>query len=203
MGAIFIPELSRVGFKLLDFGIAVSIETEERYGDHWQPPPKGQSIPGDVAAPTAFATDSLGLTGRGYGTLAFMAPEQSQSRLGKIGTHTDVFSVGATLYWCLVGSVLLGGSFDDYAKRLCDVTTEAAPARVTESAAPQAAKTLVVEMLAKAVRKVPKERFQTAEEMSIAVSAAMKANEAAPKADVTAASSATSATAVVAGGDNT
>ena len=96
---------------------------------------------------------------------------------------------------------------DDYAKRLCDVATQAAPACVTESAAPQAAKTLVVEMLAKAVRKIPKERFQTAEEMSVAVCAAMKANEAAPKADVsseslaTAASSAAaaSAAAVVAG----
>ena len=47
------------------------------------------------------------MSGRGYGTLAFMAPEQSKVVVGKIGTYTDVFAVGATLHWCLTGQPLL------------------------------------------------------------------------------------------------
>ena len=175
IGVIFIPELRRVGCKLLDFGIAVSMESVERYGQHWEPP-TDDTISGAFASPTDFATDPVG-QGRGYGTVMFMAPEQSRSSVGKIGTYTDVFGVGSTLHWCLTGSVLLGGSMEDYDKRLCDVKVEAAPALITEKTVTPAVKTLVVELLAKAVRKRPKERFQTAEEMRVAVLAATRAHE--------------------------
>ena len=166
-----------MGCKLLDFGIAVSMKSVERYGEHWEPPPAEEAISGAFASPTDFATDGIGLRGRGYGTAAFMAPEQSSSRLGKIGTYTDVFGVGATLHWCLTGSVLLGGDMKDYIKRLCDVAVSAIPALVTESTVNAEAKILVVELLSKATRKRPKERFQTAEEMRVAVLAATQANQ--------------------------
>lgn len=203
VGVVFIPELGRVGCKLLDFGIAVSMQSVERYGEHWVPPPPEETISGAFASPTDFATDGIGLRGRGYGTPAFMAPEQSSSRLGKIGTYTDVFGVGATLHWCLTGSVLLGGDMGDYSRRLCDVKVEAAPALVTESSVSAEAKTLVVELLSKATRKRPKERFQTAEEMRVAVLAAVRANQtsATIKADEATATAASTAAASDDNGD--
>lgn len=42
-------------------------------------------------------------TGTILGTPGFMSPEQAQARRADIGTHSDVFSLGALLYWLLTG----------------------------------------------------------------------------------------------------
>lgn len=42
-------------------------------------------------------------TGTIMGTPGFMSPEQAEARRGDIGTHSDVFSLGALFYWLLTG----------------------------------------------------------------------------------------------------
>jgi eukaryotic-like serine/threonine-protein kinase len=42
-------------------------------------------------------------SGMVMGTPQFMAPEQAAGRVAELGTHTDVFSLGAIFYWLLVG----------------------------------------------------------------------------------------------------
>ena len=52
----------------------------------------------------AAEVERLSLTGDVLGTPEFMAPEQIDSRSGTIGAHTDVYGLGATLYFLLAGS---------------------------------------------------------------------------------------------------
>lgn len=61
---------------LIDFGIAC---IRDAWGDEREPP-------GSVS-----------------GTLEFMAPEQARGETARIGPRTDVFALGATLYFLLVG----------------------------------------------------------------------------------------------------
>jgi serine/threonine protein kinase len=49
------------------------------------------------------ASDSSTRTGQMVGTPAFMAPEQARGRSEEIGTHTDVWAVGATMFTSLTG----------------------------------------------------------------------------------------------------
>ena len=42
----------------------------------------------------------------------FSAPEQIQGRVDRIGTHTDIYSVGASLYYALTGK-LYSNNFDE------------------------------------------------------------------------------------------
>jgi predicted Ser/Thr protein kinase len=55
----------------------------------------------------AWSDESSGLTG---GTPAFMAPEQASGRQDQIGPQTDVFGLGAALYFLLTGQPLYEGS---------------------------------------------------------------------------------------------
>jgi len=47
--------------------------------------------------------DAAALTTSIVGTPGYMAPEQAQGQSGLIGPQTDVYGLGATLYWCLSG----------------------------------------------------------------------------------------------------
>src|SRR5439155_26194546 len=42
-------------------------------------------------------------TGKALGTPAYMSPEQAAGRLDQLGPHSDVYSLGATLYHLLTG----------------------------------------------------------------------------------------------------
>jgi len=58
-----------------------------------------------VASVRTAASEDAAITQSGFalGTPAFMAPEQARGRRGQLDARTDVWAVGATLYWCLTG----------------------------------------------------------------------------------------------------
>jgi serine/threonine protein kinase/tetratricopeptide (TPR) repeat protein len=43
------------------------------------------------------------IRGRGFGTPGFMSPEQAEGRIDELGPASDVYSLGATLYYVLAG----------------------------------------------------------------------------------------------------
>jgi serine/threonine protein kinase len=78
---IFLDERGITTVKILDFGIAKLLETH--------PASKGPSIT---------------QAGMVMGTPYTIAPEQAAGRPDQIGPHTDIYSLGAILYWMLAGA---------------------------------------------------------------------------------------------------
>lgn len=55
------------------------------------------------AAPSASASTEMGI---GMGTPAFMAPEQARGRWDEVDGRSDIWSVGATMFWMLSGTTV-------------------------------------------------------------------------------------------------
>ena len=51
----------------------------------------------------ASAETTITQSGMALGTPAFMAPEQARGQQAELDARTDVWAVGATLFWCLTG----------------------------------------------------------------------------------------------------
>ena len=125
--------------KLLDFGIAKRVMPESSTED---------------------ATTATMLTGDGdiVGTLGYMSPEQVQGR--PVDPRSDLFSLGSVLFECLTGiRAFAGASRAETIGALLHVNPPA-PSSVVPDLAPTF-DALCADML----RKVPAERFQTAEEV--------------------------------------
>src|SRR5687767_6544274 len=125
--------------KLLDFGIAKRVMPESSTED---------------------ATTATMLTGDGdiVGTLGYMSPEQVQGR--PVDARSDLFSLGSVLFECLTGTrAFAGGSRAETIGALLHLNPPA-PSSVVPDLAPTF-DALCEDLL----RKVPAERFQTAEEV--------------------------------------
>ena len=75
---------------------------------------KGESVPPGEECPLApsYASGSAEtLPGEAMGTPAFMSPEQAQGDLDHLGPRSDVYSLGATLYYLLTGQPPFEGDF--------------------------------------------------------------------------------------------
>jgi serine/threonine-protein kinase len=98
--------------------------------------------------------------GVSFGTPGFMAPEQAEGRLEQIGPHTDIYSLGATLFALASGEFVLKS--DDPAEIATRVATED-PRSLAEVAPlyPPA----VVALVDRAVRREPAERWPNARAM--------------------------------------
>ena len=125
--------------KLLDFGIATRVAPED---------------------PSEDATTVSMLTGDGdiAGTLSYMSPEQVQGR--SVDARSDIFSLGCVLFECLTGNrAFTGASRAETIGALLHVDPPA-PSTVVLELGP-AYDGLCADML----RRVPAERFQSAEEV--------------------------------------
>src|SRR5262249_52440266 len=77
--------------------------------------PLGRVAPGAQAGermlvPPSAGTSSGTLPGEAMGTPAYMSPEQAEGYLEALGTRSDVYSLGATLYCLLTGRPPLEGN---------------------------------------------------------------------------------------------
>ncbi|MEO6224062.1 MAG: protein kinase [Vicinamibacterales bacterium] len=125
--------------KLLDFGIARRIMPESGNED---------------------GTTASMLTGEGniVGTLGYMSPEQVQGR--PVDARSDLFSLGSVLFECLTGNrAFAGASRAETIGALLHVDPPP-PSQVVAELAPT-----FDALCADLLRKVPSERFQTAEEV--------------------------------------
>src|SRR5262249_10488524 len=71
--------------------------------------PRGRSgeRPPVPSPPTGSAET---LPGSSMGTPAFMSPEQAEGDLEQLGTRSDIYSLGATLYYIVTGRTSVGGT---------------------------------------------------------------------------------------------
>src|SRR5262249_18786140 len=73
---------------------------------------------------------SEGPAGPSGGTLAFMAPEQARCESGRVGAPSDIFALGAVLYFLLTGRAPFEGSTrDDQWRRAIRCDFDPAPLR--------------------------------------------------------------------------
>ena len=76
--------------------------------------PMGRIEPGQESGertliPSSTSGSSVTLPGSALGTPAYMSPEQARGDLDKLGPRSDVYSLGATLYFLLTGKPAIEG----------------------------------------------------------------------------------------------
>ncbi len=99
---------------------------------------------------------SLSLTGAIVGTPAYMAPEQASGQNNRVGTTTDVYGLGATLYASLAGRAPF---HDDDVYKLLRKVVEEEPIPLTQAAQIDRDLSLIV---AKSMAKEPERRYNSA-----------------------------------------
>lgn len=107
------------------------------------------------------STEELTLSGQVLGTPSFMSPEQARGDQTRMSVATDVFSLGAILYWALTGAPpFTGDSVMDILRKINDEE----PARPSTVSA-QTDRDLETIAL-KCLRKEPEERYASAEALA-------------------------------------
>jgi serine/threonine-protein kinase len=99
--------------------------------------------------------------GQVLGTPAYMAPEQAEGRLDRLGPASDTYGLGAILYEILTGRAPFSGS--ELAAVMCQVVLDPpARPRLVSAAAPAALEAVCL----KALAKKPEERYGSARELA-------------------------------------
>jgi serine/threonine-protein kinase len=100
------------------------------------------------------------LPGSSMGTPAFMSPEQAEGDLEQLGTRSDIYSLGATLYYIVAGRTSAGGTVREMleAVKRGDVT----PPRSHDSRLDRALEAIVL----KAMAQRPEDRYATPRAMA-------------------------------------
>jgi serine/threonine-protein kinase len=81
----------------------------------------GRSEPGSgerTLAPSSASGSAETLPGSALGTPAYMSPEQARGDLDRLGPRSDVYSLGATLYYLLTGKPPLEGDVGDVLRKV-------------------------------------------------------------------------------------
>jgi serine/threonine-protein kinase len=116
---------------------------------------------GSAAAPGTGTDAGLTVAGQAMGTPAYMAPEQAEGRVERIGRRTDVYGLGAILYEILAGRPPFDGEKTHEVLRKV-VEQSADPPRRFNFNAPRALEAVC----AKAMRKDPDARYDSAAELA-------------------------------------
>jgi len=108
------------------------------------------------------ARPELTMVGAVVGTLAFMSPEQATPEMGTVGPLSDVFSIGAVLYYLLTGQTAFSGrSTQDILSKVRN-STPIKPSLIK----PYVPSDLEAVCL-KAMERNPADRYQSADEMFV------------------------------------
>lgn len=126
----------------------------ERTDDGWRPFVVDFGIARDLAA------EELTVSGVVLGTPAFSAPEQVRGDNRRIDARTDVYSLGATMYWLLTGKPPFDGGYPEIVSGVAD--REPVPPHRFDRTVPVDVETIVL----KCLEKDPARRYTTAREVS-------------------------------------
>ncbi len=102
----------------------------------------------------------LTITGMVLGTPAFSSPEQVRGESSKLDRRTDIYGIGATLYWFLTGRSPYEGAYPEIISGVAD--REPVPPHRIDRTIPVDLETIVL----KCLEKEPERRYATAREAS-------------------------------------
>lgn len=117
--------------------------------------------------PNSASGSAPTMMGSVIGTPAFMSPEQARGQLDMIGPASDVYSLGATLYYILTGKIAALGDATDSQSDVQSILDRVGrgtipPPRECHPKLPKALNAIC----AKAMRHDPDERYRTAMELA-------------------------------------
>jgi serine/threonine-protein kinase len=136
---------------------------------------QGHAVVMDFGIARLLGTARQTQTGRFFGTLAYMSPEQLQGR--EADARSDIYSLGILLYEMLTGRVPFDCASDYALIRAQVEETPIAPRDLKGDSIPVAVELALMRALAKE----PEARFQTADEFRAALLAAVPEAALAPK----------------------
>jgi serine/threonine-protein kinase len=137
---------------LLDWGLARLVEAPEASSDR---------VPAPVEPPRDLAAT---MHGQAIGTPAYMAPEQAEGQLERLGARTDVYGLGAILYEILTACPPFTGDDTTAILRRVMIDEPELP-RVLAPATPRALEAICL----KALAKNPTDRYASAKDLALDV----------------------------------
>ncbi|MCI0747389.1 MAG: protein kinase [Verrucomicrobia subdivision 3 bacterium] len=146
--------------RVTDFGLAKFVvdEDEPPTSVHSRKPGRWDGIAGRTSASTAA---NLTLTGQVLGTPGFMPPEQASGRRGAVTKASDVYSLGAILYFLLTGRAPFAAHSAEATLRQVFDSEPISP-RVLNREVPRDLDVLCLRCL----EKEPRNRFASAQELA-------------------------------------
>jgi serine/threonine protein kinase len=134
---------------VVDWGLAKTFRNSAN-----QPP----ESTGNLTSTPQF--DNATIVGQTLGTPAYISPEQAAGQIDSMDERTDIYSLGATLYFLLLGKAPFTGTLEDVLERV--KKSEFLRPRAIVSRVPKALEAIVM----KGMANHPSDRYATVDEMA-------------------------------------